>query len=65
MSPMNPQLDPRDPDDRAALRLKTVPIRDLVKALGLCPKAWRDTYTHTALCIMAVQRGLSLKDFLR
>ncbi|OSM98612.1 hypothetical protein AU490_12130 [Lonsdalea populi] len=62
---MNPdQLDPRNPEDRKALRLMTVPIRNVVKALGLCPLSWRDRYTRTQLCRMAVQKGLTLRDFV-
>ena len=58
-------LDTRTPEGRKALRLLTVQTSDLLSRLGLPHSTERDEYySKAALCLMAVQAGLTLRDFM-
>ncbi len=58
------KIDPRTPEGRKALRLMTVDTSLLIAALGLPPKENRPYYAKATLCIMAVNAGMTPKDFL-
>lgn len=57
-------IDPRTPEGRKALRLMVVPTKELIATLGLPPKENRLYYSKAALCLMAVDAGLTPRDFM-
>ncbi|EEW2161893.1 hypothetical protein DQ91_000541 [Escherichia coli] len=57
-------IDPRTSEGRKALRLMMVPTKSLIAALGLPPKKNRPYYSKAALCLMAVDAGLTPRDFM-
>lgn len=58
------KIDPRTPEGRKALRLMVVPTAALIAALGLPAKENRPYYSKGALCLMAVNAGLTPRDFM-
>ncbi|EPV2073582.1 hypothetical protein ACV22K_001802 [Escherichia coli] len=57
-------IDPRTPEGRKALRLMMIPTAALIAALGLPAKENRPYYSKGALCLMAVDAGLTPRDFM-
>ena len=58
------KIDPRTPEGRKALRLMVVPTKALIATLGLPAKENRQYYSKAALCLMAVDAGLTPRDFM-
>lgn len=58
------KIDPRTPEGRKALRLMVIPTKALIATLGLPPKENRQYYSKAALCLMAVDAGLTPRDFM-
>lgn len=58
------KIDPRTPEGRKALRLMVVPTKALIATLGLPAKEIRPYYSKAALCLMAVDAGLTPRDFM-
>ncbi|ENH2534209.1 hypothetical protein [Escherichia coli] len=58
------QIDPMTPEGRKALCLMMVPTKELIAALGLPAKENRPYYSKAALCLMAVDAGLTPRDFM-
>jgi len=58
------KIDSRTPEGRKALRLMTTETKALIAALSLPAKENRPHYSKATLCIMAVNAGLTPKDFM-
>ncbi|EFQ0233311.1 TPA: hypothetical protein OQW96_004268 [Shigella flexneri] len=58
------KIDPRTPEGRKALRLMVIPTKALIATLGLPAKENRQYYSKAALCLMAVDAGLTPRDFM-
>ena len=58
------KIDPRPPEGRKALRLMVIPTKALIATLGLPAKENRQYYSKAALCLMAVDAGLTPRDFM-
>ncbi|RWT21916.1 hypothetical protein DN603_15920 [Raoultella planticola] len=62
------KIDPRTHEGRKALSLMTVHTSSLIAALGLPERSERPDnayYSKGALCLMAVNAGLTPKDFMK
>lgn len=58
------KIDSRTPEGRKALCLMTIETKSLIAALGLPAKDNRPHYSKATLCLMAVNVGLTPKDFM-
>ncbi|HDD9314533.1 TPA: hypothetical protein PBQ17_004132 [Escherichia coli] len=58
------KIDPMTPEGRKALRLMVIPTKALIATLGLPAKENRPYYSKAALCLMAVDAGLTPRDFM-
>ncbi|WP_337088619.1 hypothetical protein [Escherichia coli] len=58
------KIDPRTPEGRKALGLMVIPTKALIATLGLPAKENRQYYSKAALCLMAVDAGLTPRDFM-